>query len=54
MLIKMMLEELKEEEDVYLYGGDTLTYTITFPLDATPELKLTIINAVMLMDMIYR
>ena len=34
--------------------GDTLTYTITFPLDATPELKLTIINAVMLMDMIYR
>ena len=36
------------------YCGDTLTYTITFPLDATPELKLTIINAVMLMDMIYR
>lgn len=34
--------------------GDTLTYTITFPLDATPELKLTIINAVMLMDMIFR
>ena len=34
--------------------GDTLTYTITFPADATPELKLTIINAVMLMDVIYR
>ena len=34
--------------------GDTLTYTITFPLDATPELKLTIINAVMLMDLLFR
>ena len=34
--------------------GDTLTYTITFPVDATPELKLTIINAVMLMDILYR
>jgi hypothetical protein len=34
--------------------GDTLTYTITFPADATPELKLTIINEVMLMDLLYR
>ena len=34
--------------------GDTLTYTIFFPQDATPELKLTIINAVMLMDLLFR
>lgn len=34
--------------------GDTLTYTITFPLDATPELKLTIINAMILLDIIDR
>lgn len=34
--------------------GDSLTYTITFPLDATPELKLSIINNVMLMDLLGR
>ena len=34
--------------------GDTLTYTIIFPLDATPELKLTIINAMILLDIIDR
>ena len=31
--------------------GNNSTYTINFPLDATPELKLTIINAVISIDM---
>jgi hypothetical protein len=31
--------------------GNNCTYTINFPLDATPELKLTIINAVISIDM---
>jgi len=31
--------------------GNSSTYTINFPLDATPELKLTIINAVISIDM---
>ncbi len=31
--------------------GKNVTYTISFPVDATPELKLTIINAVYTMDM---
>lgn len=31
--------------------GKSCTYTINFPLDATPELKLTIINAVISIDM---
>lgn len=31
--------------------GKNCTYTISFPIDATPELKLTIINAVISIDM---
>ena len=31
--------------------GKSCTYTISFPLDATPELKLTIINAIISIDM---
>ena len=33
--------------------GKNATYTITFPADATPEMKLTIINAVISIDMFY-
>lgn len=33
--------------------GKNCTYTIDFPLAATPELKLTIINAVITIDLFY-
>ena len=37
----------------FLICGFKCVYNITFPLDCTPEIKLTIINAVVAIDLFY-